>query len=552
MRDKRAISIGLAVVAGLVLNAGTAAAQALPLRNGRPALATVNGAAISLDEFLMQAEPGTDAARLRQGLGGTKEVELLDRLVTVKLIAQEAARMGLDAAPEIKKQVDVTSREILREVLFERILKDVKADPAVVDRLYKDAVREWKTMSLLFQAEAPAEAARKELAAGSAFKDVAAKAAAAKTAKADGDDLYHTSKEYFPQVVGAIAALQAGQVSAVVKIPAGFVVVKVVDVRYPDNPAARAEAQKQAASDRQQAAMKAHDEALRRNFVVVNKALLKSLDYQAPKPGIDALQKDKRVVAEIKGAAPVTVADLTEYLRLQFFHGSDQAAQLKKMNDKKGEALEATVGRRALNAEAVRLGIDRTSAYRDRVSGFRESLVFDSFVQKTVAPASKLREDEVRQYYNAHIKDYSSPEMLKVRSLAFTRRAAAEDAVRKLREGADYGWLATNAPGQVAKGAPGLLTFSGQPVMTSSMPDGLQRALAASKAKDLRLYASPEGHFYALSVQQVVAPEPKPYTQVRDEIAKKVYGEKLKKGVEDYAAKLRARSKVETFLKKVQ
>ena len=78
--------------------------------------------------------------------------------------------------------------------------------------------------------------------------------------------------------------------------------------------------------------------------------------------------------------------------------------------------------------------------------------------------------------------------------------------MRKLREGADFGWLAANAEGQVDKGAPGLLAFDGRPVTTDSMPDGMQKALAGAKAGEFRLYASPEGHFYVLAVQQVIAP----------------------------------------------
>jgi len=139
-----------------------------------------------------------------------------------------------------------------------------------------------------------------------------------------------------------------------------------------------------------------------------------------------------------------------------------------------------------------------------------------------------------------------------VRSLAFSRRAAGEDAMRKLREGSDYGWLAANAEGRVAKGTPGVLTLDGQPVTVDSMPHGLQKALAGAKSGDFRLYESPEGHTYLLAVQQVLGSTARPYEEVREEISRKVYGEKIKKAVESYAAKLRAQSKVETYLARVK
>jgi hypothetical protein len=552
MTHRLLLTTGLALAVTHMPSFVDAQERTLPMRNGRPVVAVVNADAISLDEFVLQGNGTARRARLKQGLATAKDLELLDRLVKIKLVVQEAETMGLDELPEIRKQVDVTSREILREVLMSRLVKGVTADPVLVEKLFRDSVRQWKTSSLFFKDKAAAERARTEIEAGAPFRDVAAKAVSSRAAEAERDDVYHPRTDYFPQIGEAISGLRAGQVSPVVPVSGGFVLVRVVDIRYPENRAARADATKRALSQRQEAALKAHEQAARRQYVVLNKSVWKTLDYEAAKPGLDALLKDKRVIAEIKGAAPLTVGDLTDYLRMQFFHGSDQVKQRREMNEKKEAALEATLGRRLLNAEAFRLGIDKTNEYRDRVNGFRESLVFDAFIQKVIVPDNKMREDEVKQYYGAHLKEYSYPEMLKVRSLAFSGRPAAETAMRKLREGTDYGWLAANAEGQVAKGSPGVLTFDGRPVTTDSMPDGLRKVLAGSRAGDHRLYGGPQGPFYVLAVQQVIAANPKPYDEVRAEIAQKMYGEKLKKSVEGYAAKLRAQSKVAVYLTRMK
>jgi parvulin-like peptidyl-prolyl isomerase len=551
MRYQLLLATGLIVVSAHGQVAVRGAEQALPIRNGRPVVATVGRDAISLDEFVAEIESPSSRARLRQGRGTAEEVAVLDRLVNIKLVVQEASTMGLAELPEIQKQVEVSSRAVLREVLFEQLTKDVKPDPVEVEKLFRESVRQWKTSSLLFREQAAAQRARMEISNGATFAAVSAKAVAAKSAEAENADEYHARKDYLPQIAEALATLKVGQLSPVIRLPSGFVVVKVIAVRYPEDAEARAEARTTALKNRQQAVLKAHGEALRKHNAVVKTTVLKGIDYAAPQPGIDALLKDKRVVAEIKGAPPLTVGDLTDYLRLQFFHGGDKVRQGKEMNAKKDAALDATLERRLLNAEALRLGIDKTNAYRDRVNAYRESLIFDSFVQKVIVPDNKMNEEEVKRHYSEHARDYSSPEMLRIRSLAFTGRPAAEKAMRKLREGADYGWMLANAEGQVDKGAAGLLTFDGRPVTTSSMPEGLQKALTGAKSGELRLYGSPEGHFYVLAIQQAIVPNAKPYDEVREEIAKKLYGEKLKRAVEDYAGKLRAHSKVVTFVKKV-
>src|SRR5512140_3473851 len=357
MRYRFVVATGLLAVsvqAGAVVGA---AGQTLPVRNGRPVVAAVNADTISLDEFVSEVGSAADRARLLQGRATAADLEALDRLVTIKLIVQDATSMGLAEAAEIRKQVDVTSREILREVLYAKLTQGVRPDPAAVDKIFKDKVRQWKTTSLLFSDKAAAERARKEIAGGAAFADVAARAAAAKAARTDGDNAYHPRTDYLPQILEAMAPLQVGQVSPVIQIPAGFVVLRVVDMRYPPNAEALAAAQKQVLSQQQEVALKAHEQVLRRQYVTIHKAVLDALSFAAANPRLEALLRDKRSVADIKGSAPLTVGDLTDYLRMQFYHGSDQARQFKKMDEMKGVAFDAMLGRRLLNAEAVRLGI---------------------------------------------------------------------------------------------------------------------------------------------------------------------------------------------------
>lgn len=551
MRHRLLVATGVFLVTVSIRTLATDVGPALPLRNGRPVVASVNRDVISLDEFVARLAPPVNRARLREGRGTSQELELLDRLVTIKLLFNEAVTMGIADLPEIRKQVDVSSREILREVLLDRLMKDIKPDPAAVEKQFRQISCEWKTTSLLFQDEAAAKRAKASIDAGAPFGDIAARAVAGKTAKADNDAAYHSKSDYLPQIMAAIAPLKTGQVSPIVQLQAGYVLIKVLDIRHPENPEARAAARKNAIDAQRREFLKAHDAALRKQYAVINTTLVKSIDYEAAKPGVEALLKDKRVVAELKGGSPITVGDLTDYLRMQFFHGDDPAKQHKDMNAKKEEALDATVGRRLLNLEAARLGIDKSNEYRDRVNGYRESLVFDTFIQKVIAPGNKMQEAEVRQYYAAHKNDYSNPPMLKARNLAFTRRSDAEAALKKLREGTDYRWIAANAEGQVNKDATDVIRLDGKPVMVSTMPADMQKALAGCKSGDFRLYVAADGHAYVIAIDQVIQLDARPYDDVRDEIARKLYDEKLQKSIKEYAGKLRAQSKVATYLKKV-
>jgi hypothetical protein len=159
-----------------------------------------------------------------------------------------------------------------------------------------------------------------------------------------------------------------------------------------------------------------------------------------------------------------------------------------------------------------------------------------------------VTEDEVKAYYEGHRDAYSTPEMMRVRSLVFTDRKHAETALESLRTGADFRWVASRAEGQVDREAKGVMTFDGKPVMTSELPDDVRKVLAGARSGESRLYVSPVKHFYALTVDQVVPAGYQPYDQVRSDVRNKVVAVKMQKAMDDYAARLRALSEVKVYL----
>jgi hypothetical protein len=81
------------------------------------------------------------------------------------------------------------------------------------------------------------------------------------------------------------------------------------------------------------------------------------------------------------------------------------------------------------------------------------------------------------------------------------------------------------------------------------LPEGVQNVVSGAKPGDFRLYASPEGSFYVLYIYHVVAPKPKPFDDVKAEIAEVVYKDKLRKAVEVWAGKLKEYYPVEIYRK---
>ncbi len=537
------------VVSLLIGTTGFASEKDFPVIKGEKIVATVNDESITLEDF------NQELASLSAGKTEDKEAhkknesKLLSRLINTKLIVQEARRIGLDELPEIKNMVDVFSKVTLRELLIERQLKNVKPDEKDVERFYKEFVKEWKIKSVIFEKEDAAKEMEEEIKEGSNFDELAKRVVADGIAKGGEEGNYFKGKDLLPQIAQAVSKMEVGSISPLIRVGTGFVILRVEDIRYPENPEAKEWARREAVNLKKEQVLRKYNDALIKKYAKVHKETLGSLDYESKEPGFQKLLEDKRVVAEIKGEKPITVSELTDYLRQQFYHGVERAIESKNLNERKVSILEEMLHKRVFRKEALRLAIDKTGVYNNKVKEYENSVIFGAFVQKVIVPDVKLNEEEIKTYYDEHIGEYTFPEMMKIHSLAFVKRNDAEDAIEKLRNGTEFEWLMANAEGQVNKNAKNLLSFEGNLLTVKSLPEGVQKVVSGARSGDLRLYESPEGYFHVLAVKDMIPAKPQLFEEAKKKIAKIVFDDKLKKGVEEWAEKLRAVSDVKVYLK---
>ena len=512
-------------------------------------VAAVEGEPIALEE-LSGALAITHEQRAGAAQAGKQDATaVVNRLVDVRLVLLEARTMGIDELPEVKEAIDGIKARTSLEMLQAQATKSVKPDPAEVDRLFKDAVREWKLQSVLFVKEVDAKAMQKRLAQGGSFDALAKEAVAARQAKGgDVGDFVPTDKIVLP-VQGAIAKLKQGQVSASIKLAEGWAIVRVDAIRYPENAQARATAEQVSLGTQRKIALKKYYGGLEKKYVKIDEPLLKKLNYEAKEPGLAALKKDTRVVARVEGSPPVTVGDLTSRLEQQYFHGAEQQVVAKKLNRAKRDTLDAILSPRIVALEADRLGIPRSEAYRRRVDAQANAYLFGVFVQRVIVPDVKLTEADAQKYYEAHKADYSYPAFYRVESIGFGKARDAEAAVAKLRSGTDFKWLNANADGKLPEGEV-KEKVSGVLSGKSLSPD-MAKALEGAKSGDYRVLPAADNRFYAVHVIEVIPPSAQPYAEVREGIAEKLYGEGLNKAVLDYMAKLRKAHPVQVYLTRV-
>jgi hypothetical protein len=280
-----------------------------------------------------------------------------------------------------------------------------------------------------------------------------------------------------------------------------------------------------------------------------------ALWFKESKPmDFNALLQDERVLATVtRGGEPVTItiAEVARQVKASSYHGIDNKAA-EELNNKKEIAFRNMLFKLAGRREAISQGLDKDREFIFKLGEYRNSLLFGAFIDKVVAPEIKLREEDVQEYYDKHKADkYSTPPMLRLRSLAFTREKEAAAALAKLQQGADFKWVSANAAGQAEKSGKSLLNFDQNLLSLTALPEELRPRMKNSRKGDFLLYAPKEGHAYVLEITDLYPATPRPYEQVRGEIARILFNEEMEQAINEYAAKLKEAYETRIFIKEL-
>jgi parvulin-like peptidyl-prolyl isomerase len=165
-----------------------------------------------------------------------------------------------------------------------------------------------------------------------------------------------------------------------------------------------------------------------------------------------------------------------------------------------------------------------------------------------IYPDFKLREADVKEYYDENKGEFLSPEIIRLTGLIFTNKRDAETALRSLERGADVNWVRANSDGLAADAHKDPLFSAGRIVIAKDdMPEDMRKAVSGAKAGDARLYPGGE-RFYVLALEDITPAHVMPFEEVREVIRKKIFNEKFNQAVEDWFPKLREAGDIRIFI----
>jgi len=231
-----------AVSAALALSACSRGGDDTPPEKGDQAVARVQDQTIWASDVRREA--------VAQGLVGEGEPldatsdlfrRVLDEVIDQKLLAREAERRRLDAAPLAQRRLEATRERILGDMLVESVVNDAITDQDV-QRLYAEQLRlarssdEYRLRLILSRTKPEADAVVGILAQGAGFEAVATERSIDEATRFSGGDLGYSTLDVMPQAYAdALRDKPAGAVVGPFQTEGGWAVLKVED-RRKENP----------------------------------------------------------------------------------------------------------------------------------------------------------------------------------------------------------------------------------------------------------------------------------------------------------------------------
>jgi parvulin-like peptidyl-prolyl isomerase len=219
---------------------------------------------------------------------------------------------------------------------------------------------------------------------------------------------------------------------------------------------------------------------------------------------------------------------------------------------KKDFNLDDAALRQELAKEGFTMEAYRTFAERQHIIG--------QVQRSEVMQRASLTEQESRQYYNTHQNEFQTAPTVSVRELSIAvptimqdgrpviNAAADEDAKKRITAirdraiaGEDYAKLVTELSDSPSKATGGLISGIKLGDIDPSLRAALEKVPAGGVSEPVRMSSG----YSIFKIEDKIEAKPRPFDEVREEIANRIYAERVEAESQKYVEKLRAQALIE-------
>ena len=284
------------------------------------------------------------------------------------------------------------------------------------------------------------------------------------------------------------------------------------------------------------AAIERFIESLKTKYdVKVDTLLLKSLDYGADDPAIQAYLRDSDDVLCTSPTGAMRVSSLTRNLMFQEFHGMVGKPDADDIRDK---FFAGWISEALLTYESKLRGYPE----RENMRMLAAYMTRDLVLQETIGLLSNVNraptESEIQAFYKANIDHLTPPGRLKVQSVLLEGEEPARLFKERLDQGAQMDWLADRTA-EVQENVAAIPTTWLIPSMIGLEPG----------AGEVGMILDPmevPGGWVVAQITEMETVEPIPLEECRDEVLRRLKAEQLSGSISDSVRRLEEAADIQT------
>jgi parvulin-like peptidyl-prolyl isomerase len=505
-------------------------------------LVLVNGDPITvgnMDEMIMGAHKSVDMEAEGSGIVD----RLLNKRINDILIIQDALAAGMDEEPELVALIDKRRHSYaIRAYVKDNVTLPTSPPPDSVMAFFEQYY--WQIQIRRISVRTWQEAADLRLAVmGGADMDSLARELSLDTKKPRGglyNLLYWADLEN--RIRDQVVTLEVGEYSGIFPYNDAFTFVRV-EQRIPVDHSAFSKFEKQITPD----VLAHYKEQIWDQFV---DGLIAEMDIEESLAGMAAiiadsalvltgefLRTDSKPVIQIVGSGAVTGTEL----RKATSHEVMQNATAP-FSENLNKARRKVTSELVLGEAARARGYFEDPQVEAQVAKDLEQGLIETYLNDTVASRIRFKREEFAEFYEENQEKFRGPEEVRLDILILDNQADAEDAAKRLAEGADFGFIfAEYNPGQEA--TLGKSRFIKKDQLSQPFRDQLVNMEVGESSQAVEM---PMGWmvFKLSGLQPGALP---PMEEVEMEIRKVIYQRKFNTLLDEHLGLLRDNSDIQKF-----
>ena len=383
-----------------------------------------------LPEWTKSAAEGSDQVR-----------DYLQSLVDRALILRTARAQQVEQSAAVQKNMAVALRLKVGQAMEQRYIRPaVSVSEAELRREFaaQGWERQLKIAHIFTRTQVRAEAALAALQAGRAFAEVAHEFSQNRTTAAHGGEkpYYYSRINAIPAVRDSLFGLPKGAISAILPVPKGYEIFKILDERTASYEQMQPQILKAVMKERLQARRRAYIDSLANQF-----------QWQEVAEGMNRLRRilhsgaqegDKKVfyLSEADAASALytyqggaislgEAVNRSQFIRQGRYVGDSLKVASYLERDVKVPQLLLLQGRA--------LGIDQEPAIADWLARKKEEILIREMRRLATANQKPVTEQEMRAHYDAHPKSYQTSSMVEVVEIQVEEEAQARELLSQIR-----------------------------------------------------------------------------------------------------------------------